>query len=182
MKYFIGLILCSMCVSLQLTCFAKGIVGKWHCPKEVTTQLNLGYEDLQCTYKFKRNGSFVLKITGETLVNLGKYTNKHNHFRRGYIVLKGQYKIENGLISSIVENKDIECFADETEDYIYDTDRTPASLYVMRNNNQDSYKKSKALLLRKSLLEYRFLWDWDNESVKVSDKEISIGDTLICVR
>lgn len=140
MKHFIVLVFCSMCISLQSSCFAKGIVGKWICPKEETAQLNLGYEDIQCIYKFKRNGCFTLKISGETLVNLGKYTNDYNHFRRGYIVLKGQYRIENGQISSIVENKDIECFADETEDYIDDTDRTPASLTVMRNNNEDSYK------------------------------------------
>lgn len=178
-KFLLVFLICTISLS---SCFAKGIVGKWQCPQAVTSQLNLGFEDVLCEYKFKKNGTFVLKISGETLMKNGKYTHDYNHLRRGLIVVKGLYKIEDGLITSTVENEDVECFAEETEDYIDDTDRTPASLYVARNNKEASYKKNKSSLLRQSLLEYRFLWDWDHEPVVINTEEMSVGDQLKCVR
>ncbi len=174
---FLALVLCLFC---QCS-FAQKITGKWHCPKEVTKQVEMGYEELSCVYKFKKSGRLIIKIEGVTAVRHGLYSSHFNHQRRGYICIKGKYTISDGKISSIVENEGVETYAVESQNYDWKAE-TPASESASEISREDSYGNARSRILRKRLLVYRFLWDWDEEPYSVTDKELKIGEQLVCNR
>lgn len=165
-------IILSLLVFLFCACaFPQKITGKWDCEKEVVKTLQMAYEDFYCTYKFKKNGVMIIKIKGQTFLS---HSSQYGvHFRSGSIKIKGHYEITDGKISSIVVNDDVESFADE-----YYQPRVENGMI-----SQDAYyKKYKSLHLRKILLDYRFLWDWDNEPITITKEELVIGDKLKCKR
>ena len=174
---------CSLLLSVVCTCvFAQKITGKWHCDKEVAKTLQMGYEDLYCTYKFKKNGAMVIKIKGESVLEYSQSDHEDGCIRRGSIKIKGHYEIKDGKISSIVVNDDVECFADEYNRPLEEYGINSASLFEYQNYSESSYKKQKSRHLRKRLLDYRFLWDWDNEPITITEKELVIGNKLRCKR
>ena len=60
-------LLLTFVLSLFCACaFPQKITGKWSCNKEVVQALRLEYNDIHCTYKFKKDGTFLLIIKGET--------------------------------------------------------------------------------------------------------------------
>gem|GEM_PF-1046186 len=175
------ILLLAICFCLQMPCEAKGIVGRWHCTKEVTEQVEMGYEKLSCSYKFKKNGKLIIKIEGETAISHGLYSSHFNHQRRGYIYIKGKYTICDGKISSIVKNEGVETYAVESQDYHWKTE-TPPSESVSEISREESYGMARSRILRKRLLDYHFLWDWDEEPYTVTGKELKIGERLVCER
>ena len=172
-------IILSLSVFLFCACaFPQKITGKWDCEKEVVKTLQTSYEDLYCTYKFKKNGVMIIKIKGQTFLSHSILYGVR--FRSGSIKIKGHYEITDGKISSIVVNDDVECFADEYNPPI--DEKYPPSLSVTQNELESNYKMKKSTHLRKKLLVYRFLWDWDNEPITITKEELVIGDKLKCKR
>jgi hypothetical protein len=50
-------LLLTFVLSLFCACsFSQKITGKWSCDKEVVQALRLEYNDIYCTYKFKKDG------------------------------------------------------------------------------------------------------------------------------
>jgi len=133
---------------------------------------------------FLRDCSFcklIIKIEGETAISHGLYSSHFNHQRRGYIYIKGKYTICDGKISSIVKNEGVETYAVESQDYHWKTE-TPPSESVSEISREESYGMARSRILRKRLLDYRFLWDWDEETFSVTGKELKIGERLVCER
>ena len=142
----------------------------------------MGYDDLYCTYKFKKNGVMIIKIKGQTVFDHNPYNYERDHIRSGSIKIKGHYEIKDGKISSIVVNDDVECFADEYNPPIEENNVNTASLFVGQNERETNYSSKKSQHLRKKLLDYRFHWDWDNEPITITKEELVIGDKLKCKR
>ena len=67
-------LLLTFVLSLFCPCaFPQKITGKWTCEKEVVKTLQMGYDDLYCTYKFKKNGVMIIKIKGQTVFDHDPY-------------------------------------------------------------------------------------------------------------
>ena len=174
-------IILSLLVFLFCACaFPQKITGKWTCEKEVVKTLQTSYEDLYCTYKFKKNGVMIIKIKGQTFLSHSILYGVR--FRSGSIKIKGHYEITDGKISSIVVNDDVECFADEYYSPSVENGMNAGTMFVGDIHRDAYYKKYKSLHLRKILLDYRFLWDWDNEPIAITKEELVIGEKLKCRR
>lgn len=169
--------LLSLCLSV--VCLANGIAGKWHCPDEVTDKIEMGFDNISCTYKFKKDGTLVIKIKGMTRVEHHSANPESNTLRRGYILIKGRYTIHDGRISSFVENKDVETYAQESrENEKYDERNIAVSTGAIIR--EKTYGEGRARILRERLLDHRFLWDWDDEPFTLSGQELQIGTRLKC--
>lgn len=176
-------LLLTFVLSLFCACaFPQKITGKWTCEKEVVKTLQMGYDDLYCTYKFKKNGVMIIKIKGQTVFDHDPYNYERDHIRSGSIKIKGHYEVKEGKISSIVVNDDVECFADEYNPPREENGMKAGPMFVGDISREANYKKNKSLHLRKKLLDYRFLWDWDNEPITITKEELVIGDKLKCRR
>ncbi|MCR5362022.1 MAG: hypothetical protein K6E73_08435 [Bacteroidales bacterium] len=174
----ITLLLCLFC---QYS-FAQKVTGRWHCTKEVTEQVEMGYNNLYCTYKFRKNGDLTIKIEGEEKFDHSSTSHDRDHIRRGIIRIKGKYTVNEGKISSFVENNDVETYAEEYNPQLEISNVTTASNFVGQNIRESDYRLKKSSYLRKKLLDYRFLWDWDEEPYTVTGKELKIGERLVCER
>ena len=168
----------SILLSLLCSCgYPQKIKGKWTCDKEVMKALQLDFNDIYCTYKFKKDGTFVVKIKGET------YT---IYRELGSIKIKGKYVVQDGMISSIVTSTGIETEAQMIlDDNI--TEQLSPSFHVI-STLRDSYefqvsfeKKMPDILMNKILL-HNYLWDWNKEPITITKKELIIGDKLRCKR
>ncbi len=93
---------------MTLTSTAQCVVGKWKCPAEFLDSLGLQYNDMSGYYKFKRNGTFVVKINGVRRVR--KYSTVMNYSKKPdiitsahkmiYIKVKGTYEVVKNRIST----------------------------------------------------------------------------------
>ena len=107
---FILTVMFTMAVSAN----AEGINGKWKCSKEFLDGLGLHYPDMHGHYKFKKDGTFKVKINGIqrtsakfTLTGYGyqKPKNYHAMHRRIYIKVSGIYKIVNDSTQPLCNQK-----------------------------------------------------------------------------
>ena len=170
-----ALILSVMCPAV----FAQKITGKWSCTKQVTQTLKLGFEDVFCTYKFKKNGKMIIKIQGQSKTDYDPYSYDRDHYRRGKIVIKGVYSMHDGKISSNVKKEDIKCYANEINPPIEESSLNEASLSAGQAHNEAHYQSTYPVILRAKMRDYSFLWDWKDVPIEQLGKKLKIGDKLI---
>ena len=138
--------------------------------------MHIGFDDVSCIYRFKKNGTLIIKIEGDTYVNHGSVSRKANHHQRGCIYIRGTYIVCDGKISSHIRNEDVETFAVESQNiFMEENGKTPPSAFVSEIKKENAYGKGRARILRSKLMDYRFLWDWDEEIISVKNGELIIG-------
>ena len=182
------LILILVISSMVLTATAQGITGKWKCPAEFLDSLGLQYNDMTGYYKFKRNGTFVVKINGVKRVR--KYRTYMNYNRKPdkmtsahkmiYIKVKGTYEVVNNRISTKVEPKGVYCFIDPgirpPEGADADDNEYVARMKEWRQQRYDDAAfdaRIQAQTVKDDLMRF---WVWDNEPLVVTKETLSIGD------
>ncbi len=186
MKKILVLIFVICCMTLTST--AQSIVGKWKCPAEFLDSLGLQYNDMSGYYKFKKNGTFVVKINGVKMVR--KYSTVMHYGEKPltitsahkmiYIKVKGTYEVANNRISTKVAPDGVYCFIDpgvrppkgpDADDNEY--------VARMKEWKQDNYERAafKARIQAQTVKEdlMRF-WVWDNEPLTVTKESLAIGD------
>ena len=161
--------------------FAQKITGKWDCDKEVMQALRIDYKEVYCTYKFKKNGTLIIKIDGETMIN---HSSNTIHKKVGTVRIKGKYKLDNGRITSFVNEKGVEAAALVILDDKYLFEGRDALATYINNvySSQKKYANTMEHKLLSKLKEHRYLWDWNNEPITITKKELIIGDKLRCKR
>ena len=177
-------LLLTFVLSLFCACsFSQKITGKWSCDKEVVRALMSDFEDVSCTYKFKKNGTFIIKIDGGTSTY---HSSTAYHQQIGTIRIKGHYTINNGQISTIVKEEGVEADALEILDdkdlmgtKSHSNIATKANWYY---DVRDNYAKEMKRKLLNKLMAHRYLWDWDKEPITITKKELKIGKIIKCRR
>ena len=166
---------------------AKGITGKWKCSKEFIEGFGLYYNEMKGHYKFKKNGTFTVKINGlkRTVaydeVGWGpKAEFIHSKHRQMYIKVKGTYKIVNDSISTTVRPEDVKCHIQPGRDYPAPPDVNDNILVAaMKEMKQDMYdqeilwNEAQEQTVKNELMH---VWTWDKEPVVITKKTLSIGD------
>ena len=170
-------LLLTFVLSLFCACsFSQKITGKWSCDKEVVQALRLEYNDIHCTYKFKKDGTFLFIIKGETEYNKCK--------ELGKIKIKGKYVVQEGTISSLVTSSGIETEAQ----MILDENLIVAGVALKADalntfyDYQVSYEKETPQILMNIILQHNYLWDWDKEPISITKKELKICKIIKCRR
>ena len=178
---FMKILIYTLLLSLFCTCaFAQDILGKWSVPAEGNNQLFSLYESVDCTYKFKKNGDLIIKISGIRNLDNGRSNPDQYHLLQGVVEIKGKYSIEDGKISSIVENDGVKTYASDSKSNYGSLLSDSVSYIVKAFGTEDNNSKRMENELRKRLLDYRFLWDWNKEPITITKKELVIGDKLRC--
>jgi len=159
----------------------------WRGTSAIENQISqsLSFGSSKCEYKFKKDGRLLIKIK-LMQASLSRWGSAGD--TEGTIEIEGTYTIENGKISSTVENSgvktDLTCFA--VDNYT----AAPKGVSPERNWESDFDARSAYSVpyttseggnpLRVFLLNNRYLWDWDNETITLSDGQLTIGDNLVC--
>ena len=176
MKKLIIALIISMMIPVA---FAQKITGRWDCSKEMLQKLHFGTEEIYGTYKFKKNGTFVLKIKGETFdVDLSRVKKKKcnpDFIKRISVVIKGKYSLEDGKISTDVNPRDIECLCDfngysQIDNYVSDEEKLGA---ILTSEKQEM--EIIASRVEKKVHNNPYFWSWHDEEVVCSGKKLEIG-------
>ena len=176
MKKLIIALIISMMIPVA---FAQKITGRWHCPTEVVKQYRLGFDGVSCRYKFKKNGTFVLKIKGDSFVGHKHYTGEYEHHHSGTIVIKGKYSVKDGKITSYVEKDNIETAASVYPNYSFDGDGSTASQTYSEYRLQNGTSNGMEINMRRRIMDNSFLWDWKDVPIEQAGNQLKIGDKLI---
>lgn len=174
-QIFLTLVLCLFC---QCS-FAQKITGKWHCTAETLSQCRLGFQVASCTYKFKKNGTMIIKIKGDSYVGQQLYSGDYEHHYTGGMTIKGKYSVQDGKITSHVTKEDIETYASDIPNTTIEGGYTPAYAAHVEYQGENTYRSVKEMELRRRAMDYPFLWDWKDVPISYSGKRLKIGDKLI---
>ena len=166
---------------------AKGITGKWKCSKEFIEGFGLYYDEMKGHYKFKKNGTFTLKINGLKRTRAYSETGwgpkadiTHANHRQIYIKVKGTYKIVNDSITTTVRPEDVKCHIQPGRDYPEAPDVNDSRWAIaMKNFEQHMYDQElvwNEALEQTVKNELMHVWTWDKEPVVITKKTLSIGD------
>lgn len=162
--------------------FAQKVTGKWEALPEVCNQFSTVYESVDCSYKFKKNGDLIIKIKGLRNLDKGYDISEKKHLLQGVVEIKGKYAIQDGKISSSVENECVKTYASDSKSNYGSLLTDSVSFIVKTFHQEDLNSKRMENELRQKLLDCRFFWDWDNEPIFITEKELVIGDKLKCKR
>ena len=166
---------------------AKGITGKWKCSKEFIEGLGLHYDQMKGHYKFKKDGTFTVKINGIERTVAYSETGRgpkaditHANPRQMYIKVKGTYKIVNDSISTTVRPEDVKCYIQPGRDYPDPPDASDNKYALIEKKwKQDLYDRevfwseTQAQTVKNELMH---VWRWDKEPVVITKKTLSIGN------
>lgn len=172
---------------------AKGLTtGKWKCSKEFIDSLKLYYDEMNGYYKFKKDGTFTIKIKGiertsaKAEIGTTKPYNLHAKHRRIYIKIKGTYKTEDNSITTYVRPEDVYCYIEpgrdrpdppdaDTHEYVIRMKETQQRMY-----DQEVYwNKVQAETVKRELMH---VWLWNKEPVTITKNRLSIGNKAIFER
>ena len=173
-------LLLTFVLSLFCACaFPQKITGKWDCEQSVLRELPVNMKDIWGTYKFKKDGTFILKIRGEeALVASQNRDSEPAPIRRIQIQVKGKYTVENGRISSEVQPEDIFCNED-FNNFVFPPDANKrqgvidAELSAIRNDKDATHH------LYRYLEAYSYLYEWKDVPVHLSKNKLQIGQKII---
>ncbi|MBQ7238335.1 MAG: hypothetical protein IJS20_06045 [Bacteroidales bacterium] len=175
-------LLLTFVLSLFCACaFPQKITGKWTCSKEVVERMHIGFDDVRCTYSFKKNGTLIIKIKGNTYVNHGEFTAARDHHRSGSIEIKGKYKVHDGRITTQINKEDIKAYAMDYSNQ-RDLSQESSSVENVESKAENVYGDFKAKEIRAQIIHKPDFWDWDNEPITITKEELVIGDKLKCKR
>lgn len=144
------------------------VTGKWKCADEFLESLGFGRECMNGQCKFKKDGTFVVKLKSKKRMN-----------KLIIVKINGTYLLENGSISTTVNADDISCYIDPRIDYpdpIEITDglrdvnkkETLQSVYDLNANWADTQsQKIKSKM-------YQF-WQWKKEPARMVGNNLMIG-------
>ncbi|MDE6012176.1 MAG: hypothetical protein K2G91_05510 [Prevotella sp.] len=172
---------------------AGGITGKWKCSKEFIDGLGLYYDQMKGHYKFKKDGTFTVKINGRERTS--KYAEVgsgrkayfvHAEFRQICIKVNGTYKIINDSISTTVRPEDVKCHIQPSRDYP-DAIDAKDSEYAIRMkemeqrwyDNEKFFNETQAQTVKNELMH---MWVWNKEPVTVNKKTLTIGNKATFTR
>ena len=167
---------------------AQSIVGKWKCSKEFLQNLGLGYEIMKGTYKFKKDGTFQLKMNGITTMShstaIGNYGGKPRTIgseqRTIYVKVSGTYAVINDSISTVVNPEDVYCFiepdmvqpdgpdASDSEN----TARTKEWLQ-RRYETEVNISDFQAQTIKEEISR---IWIWNGEPLTLTKKTMAVGN------
>ena len=168
-------------ISLFCTCLsAQKITGKWRCTKESIAQIHMRFDYVTCTYRFKKNGKMIIKIKGDTYVSHKQYTTKYDHHRRGTLVIKGSYSIQDGKITSIVAKEDIEASAIDYCDHSLENDRASVANSDFAAENRSGIIMERAM--SSQIMTKPEFWNWDQVPITISNNEVKIGEAVVLKR
>ena len=166
---------------------AKGITGKWKCSKDFINSLGLYYDEMKGHYKFKKNGTFTVKINGVERTTAYGDTGRglkaditHSKHRQMYIKVKGTYKIVNDSITTTVRPEDVKCYIQPGQDYPEAPDANDGK-YAMLDKEWRRRMYDRELVWNEAQEqtvknELMHVWTWDKEPVVITQKTLSIGD------
>ena len=188
-----ALLILTAILAIAMSANAKGITGKWKCSKEFLDGLELGYSDMHGHYKFKKNGTFTLKINGiertSSFAEVGsgrKPVYVHAKHRQMYIKVKGTYKIENDRISTIVRPEDVKCHIQPGQDYPEAPDANDGRYAMLDKEWQQRmydrevfWNETQEQTVKNELMH---VWTWNKEPVVITKKTLSIGNKAIFKR
>lgn len=172
---------------------AGGITGKWKCSKEFLDGLGLHYDQMNGHYKFKKDGTFTVKINGRERTS--KYAEVgsgrkayfvHAEFRQICIKVNGTYKIVNDSISTIVHPEGVYCYIEPGQDYPDAIDAKDSEYAIrMKEMEQRMYDRevfwseTQAQTVKNELMH---MWVWNKEPVTVNKKTLTIGNKATFTR
>ena len=176
-------LLLTIVLSLFCACaFPQKITGKWKPLPEVSNGFSSVYESVDCSYNFKKNGELIIKIKGSRNLDKGYAIPEKKHLLQGVVEIKGKYVIQDGKISSFVENEGVKTYASDSKSN-YGSLMTDSVSYIVKTfREEDRNSKRLENELRRRLLDTRYLWDWDNEPIAITKEELVIGEKLKCRR
>jgi hypothetical protein len=176
-------LLLTFVLSLFCACaFPQKITGKWKPLPEVSNGFSSVYESVDCSYNFKKNGELIIKIKGLRNLDKGYAIPEKKHLLQGEVEIKGKYVIQDGKISSFVENEGVKTYASDSKSN-YGSLMTDSVSYIVKTfREEDRNSKRLENELRRRLLDTRYLWDWDNEPITITKEELVIGEKLKCRR
>lgn len=181
-------LLLTFVLSLFCACaFPQKITGKWDCSKEMLSTLNVRPWMAYGYYKFKKDGTFVLKIKDNPTPGAVRATSSPNYVEDLSIEVTGTYFIENGQINTVVLPKDIRvyCGGDDLRaiaNYERHEDMSPIKEQTLRGQylaDRDKYNKLHEEEFVQQLLQNADMWFWKNEKVVRDKKILCIGDKVV---
>ena len=180
-------------LTIALSANAKGITGKWKCSKEFIDRFGLYYDQMTGHYKFKKNGTFTVKINGveRTIAfsEVGRGPKAefiHSNHRQMYIKVKGTYKVENDSISTTVRPEDVKCHIQPGQDYPEAPEINDSRwAMAMKNFRQMQYdqeivwNEAQEQTVKNELMH---IWVWDKEPITFTKKTLTVGDKAVFKR
>ena len=182
-----ALLILTAILTIAMSVNAKGITGKWKCSKEFIDSFGLYYDQMKGHYKFKKNGTFTVKINGvertTAYSEIGRGLKAHiihAKHRQMYIKVKGTYKIVNDSISTTVRPEDVKCHIQPGRDYPTPPDAND-NRYVQSTkyfeqllyDREVFWNETQAQTVKNELMH---VWTWDKEPVVITKKTLSVGD------
>ena len=188
-----ALLILTAILTIALSANAKGINGKWKCSKDFIDSFGLYYDEMKGHYKFKKNGTFTVKINGIERTTAYSETGwgpkadiTHANHRQIYIKVKGTYKIVSDSISTTVRPEDVKCHIQPGRDY----PEAPAvndSRWAMAMKNFEQHMYDQELLWNEAQKqtvknELMHMWVWDKEQITFTKKTLTVGDKAVFKR
>ena len=182
-------------LTMAVAANAGGINGKWKCSKEFLDGLGLHYDQMKGHYKFKKDGTFKVKINGVQRTS-AKFTTVGNGFQKAksyhaqhrtmYIKVRGTYKIVEDSISTIVRPEDVYCYVSPGRNQPNAIDSGDSEIAIrMKESQQRMYDtevymtKVQAQTVKDELMH---VWTWSKEPITVNKEALSIGDKATFMR
>jgi len=172
---------------------AQSITGKWKCPKDFLDSMGLLY-DMKGHYRFKKNGTFQVKINGIKRVTkksvftiyYGRTKKIHSKHAAIFIKVRGTYKVIDGAVTTSVSPDDVYCFIDPGREQPDGPDADDSE-YVARSKEYqqrlydaaDFDARVQAETIKNEVIR---IWQWYNEPVTVTKDSLIIGDKATFLR
>ena len=177
---------------------ARGIVGKWYCSKAFFDSLGLGvmryYPNIKGYYKFKKDGTFNVRIDGNRLSERSSEANhvfakKNPRWMKGnakyqtlLIKVRGLYRFEGNRITAKVDTNDVYVDIDTGLDY---PDEPGASAswneFYFKNSKRNIYEVAEQHAVKQAKVikgGNMHIWQWKELPVTVTKDTLWIGGAM----
>lgn len=159
-----------MTLGLSSVAQSQDITGKWKCSKGTLEQLGPQYKYLRGHCKFKKDGTFMVKLNSTTEVPAAYSFS---------IKVAGTYTTDGNTISTHVDRNGVYCNApnDMPSPYIENKEQKNSEYYRTQNLHERMYDVAKGVTeLREDSREAELIhdWNWDKEKIELSGKTLVI--------
>lgn len=196
MKRFLFIITVVFC--LLPSAQAHGIEGKWYCSKAFLDSLGLGviryYPNIKGYYKFKKDGTFNVRIDGNMLSERSSeaihvFAKRNPRWMKGnakyktlLIKVKGRYRLDGDRITARVDTNDVYVSIDTGLDYPDEPDAwTSWREFYFKNSKRNMYEVAEEHAAKQAKAIKRgmvHVWQWKELPVKVTEDTLLVGGTL----
>ena len=172
---------------------ARGIIGKWYCPRAFFDSLGVSvYPKLNGYYKFEGDGTFTVKISGEMqsspsseyfttgAMKNPKWMKDNAHFQTLLIKVKGLYAVYGNTITTTVDSADVYVYIDTGLEYPEDT-----GIWVSRDElfwrnleitTYDIFESHAEVHSRTLKREKMGVWRWNAVPFSVTHDCLQVGE------